>query len=268
LACPRPELLALFDTGRTTGLVVDCGHQISIATAIHDGYCCGDTSRERKVPDAVSRIAGEAVTAQLDALLAAHGFSFVSGAERASFLQQVLMKERHGRVVTTDFRQALAEDRRLVGTRMDVEPLEDRAYELPDGSIVNMLSMGIECAEVLFNPSLHLGSALSRSQTSLPDLVVRTVYQCPDASLRSELLRNVVLCGGSSMFPGLPERLELELSGVGPVPALVNARPNREYAVWTGGSIVASLDSSASMWASKAEYDEEGPSVLARKALA
>ncbi|CAF1656752.1 unnamed protein product, partial [Rotaria magnacalcarata] len=39
------------------------------------------------------------------------------------------------------------------------------------------------------------------------------------------------------------------------------APPERKYAVWIGGSILSSLATFQSMWISKQEYDESGPSI-------
>jgi actin-related protein len=43
------------------------------------------------------------------------------------------------------------------------------------------------------------------------------------------------------------------------------APPERKYAVWIGGSILSSLSTFQTMWISKEEYDEEGPSIVHRK---
>uniref|UniRef100_A0A182MC80 Actin, cytoplasmic n=1 Tax=Anopheles culicifacies TaxID=139723 RepID=A0A182MC80_9DIPT len=43
------------------------------------------------------------------------------------------------------------------------------------------------------------------------------------------------------------------------------APPERKYSVWIGGSILASLSTFQSMWISKQEYDECGPTVVHRK---
>jgi hypothetical protein len=43
------------------------------------------------------------------------------------------------------------------------------------------------------------------------------------------------------------------------------APPERKYSVWIGGSILASLSTFQSMWISKEEYDESGPSIVHRK---
>ncbi|ELU07352.1 hypothetical protein CAPTEDRAFT_141885 [Capitella teleta] len=43
------------------------------------------------------------------------------------------------------------------------------------------------------------------------------------------------------------------------------AAPERNYSVWIGGSILASLSTFQEMWSSRAEYDGLGPSVVHRK---
>merc|ERR1712018_422683 len=43
------------------------------------------------------------------------------------------------------------------------------------------------------------------------------------------------------------------------------APPERNYSVWIGGSILASLSTFQQMWISKQEYDESGPSIVHRK---
>ena len=85
--------------------------------------------------------------------------------------------------------------------------------------------------------------------------------------LRRDLFANVVLSGGTTMFPGLPERVENELRVLAPGSAKVKviAPPERKYSVWIGGSILSSLSTFQSMWISKAEYDESGPAIVHRK---
>jgi len=45
----------------------------------------------------------------------------------------------------------------------------------------------------------------------------------------------------------------------------VVAPPERKYSVWMGGSILSSLSTFQSMWVTKEEYDECGPSIVHRK---
>jgi actin-related protein len=43
------------------------------------------------------------------------------------------------------------------------------------------------------------------------------------------------------------------------------APPERKYSVWIGGSILSYLSTFQTMWITKQEYDESGPSIVHRK---
>jgi actin-related protein len=86
-----------------------------------------------------------------------------------------------------------------------------------------------------------------------------------EIDVRRALYANVVLSGGTTMFPGIAERLTQELTGLAPSKIKVIAPPERKYSVWLGGSILASLSSFQQMLISKAEYDEYGSYIVHRK---
>src|SRR5215470_10255850 len=80
-------------------------------------------------------------------------------------------------------------------------------------------------------------------------------------------LKFCLLFKGTTMYPGIADRMEKELKAVVPSTMKVKiiAPPERKYAVWIGGSILASLSTFQQMWISKEEYDESGPSIVHRK---
>uniref|UniRef100_A0A8C6TCP8 Beta-actin n=1 Tax=Neogobius melanostomus TaxID=47308 RepID=A0A8C6TCP8_9GOBI len=80
-----------------------------------------------------------------------------------------------------------------------------------------------------------------------------------DVDIRKDLYANTVLSGGTTMYPGIADRMQKEIT------ALIIAPPERKYSVWIGGSILASLSTFQQMWISKQEYDESGPSIVHRK---
>jgi len=87
---------------------------------------------------------------------------------------------------------------------------------------------------------------------------------------QQELYSNLVLCGGGSLLPGLPKRLNKEVTDILPsvfkVKMTVGSSNNEsKFAVWTGGSVLGSLGSFHQKWYSKAEYAEMGSSRLATK---
>merc|ERR1712007_139664 len=85
-------------------------------------------------------------------------------------------------------------------------------------------------------------------------------FELPDGNIiviRKELYANIVLSGGTTMFPGISERMSKEITALSPASIKVKivAPPERKYSVWIGGSILASLSTFQSMWISKEEYD-------------
>ena len=74
-----------------------------------------------------------------------------------------------------------------------------------------------------------------------------------DQDIRKELYGNILLIGGTTLLQGLKERLRKEvlmLAPVGTRPKVVD-KDEREYLVWIGGSILASLNSFSQMCISK-----------------
>ena len=73
------------------------------------------------------------------------------------------------------------------------------------------------------------------------------------------------------MIPGFCERLDKEMKGEGihqlEYQVDVEAADDRNYSVWIGGSLMASLSSFQQMWISRSEYDEHGKDIVQRKCL-
>merc|ERR1711981_630759 len=91
-----------------------------------------------------------------------------------------------------------------------------------------------------------------------------------DVDLRRSFYNNIVFSGGTTMYPGMGERMTKELSALAPstMKIKVVASAERKYSVWIGGSILASLSTFQQMWISKDEYDESGPAIVHRKCFA
>ncbi|KAH3742717.1 Actin subfamily protein [Pelomyxa schiedti] len=72
-----------------------------------------------------------------------------------------------------------------------------------------------------------------------------------DVDIRKDLYGNIVLSGGTSMFPGIADRMQKEMTTLAPTTMKIKiiAPPERKY----------------SMWISKEEYDESGPAIVHRK---
>ena len=130
-----------------------------------------------------------------------------------------------------------------------------------DGNVIVIGNERFRCPEVLFQPSL-----IGKEASGIHDCTFQTIMKC-DIDIRRDLYANIVMSGGTTMFPGIAERMTKELTALAPstMKIKVVAPPERKYSVWIGGSILASLSTFQQMWISKAEYDESGPSIVHRK---
>lgn len=138
-----------------------------------------------------------------------------------------------------------------------------KSYELPDGSMIQLGAERSKATEVLFNPKL-----IDKEVLSVQEVVLRCLDKC-DMDTRRDFYCNLVLYGGSSMFPGMAERLTKEIGDK--VPKKMNvkvvAAPERKLSVWIGGSILASLSTFANVKVTSQEYDENGPSIVHTKCV-
>ena len=88
-----------------------------------------------------------------------------------------------------------------------------------------------------------------------------------DVDIRKDLYNNIVMSGGTTMYTGIPERLNKEVTALAPstMKIKVVAPAERKFLVWIGGSILSSLSTFQAMWITKAEYQEVGASIVHRK---
>ncbi|KAL3738493.1 hypothetical protein ACJRO7_019943 [Eucalyptus globulus] len=233
----------MFETFKVPALcfMLKSGYQMSQAAPVYDGYV---------LPHAIQKLklAGQDVTEYLTRLLmgilSQRGY-ISNPTEEQKIIRDV--KENHT-CVALDHEQELATSSSTV-----------KEYRLPDGQVITIGNERFQCAQIMFNPAL-----VQMSAPGIHEITHASISKC-NADIQKDLFRNMVLSGGSSVFPGMAERFSKEIAHLAPSSAeiKVEAFPERKYAVWIGGSIVASLSSFQQMWMwiSKAEFDEFGPSI-------
>jgi len=234
-------VLSLYASGRTTGIVMDSGDGVSHVVPIYEGYA---------LPHAIKRLnlAGRAITDYLMKLITEQGMTFTGSAEREIVRD---LKEKMA-FVAVDYEEEIK--------KWEAGGL-DKTFELPDGNILNIGDEAFRCTEVLFDPS-----RVGKEAGGIHNLTFDSIKLC-DIDVRKDLYSNIVLSGGSTMIPGIGERMSKEISVLAPKSMKVKivTPSERKYSVWIGGSVLSSLTTFQGMWITRKEYDQHGAQIVHRK---
>ncbi|KAI7939158.1 hypothetical protein MJO28_014737 [Puccinia striiformis f. sp. tritici] len=166
-----------------------------------------------------------------------------------SFARYQKMKIMH------DIKESICEVYPRTWEEENVSAMPVRTFEFPSGQIQGYGRERYMIPEILMNPGISTYPLKSISGS--------------DIDLQPTLNSNIIITGGSSLIPGLIERLEFELRSIAPAMKFKISAPGnlveRKFSSWLGGSILGSLGSFHQLWIGKDEYKEQGRSVVHRR---
>ncbi len=298
----KSPVLTAFANAKYTALVIECGAGGTCVTPVYDGYVLnrgivrnlyGGDALSNNILNLLEKERGSAVKPNYmirrekltQDKFKVHEVNFANATE--SYRQYATMavvneiKESMFRVTETPFTEH--------------ENTPKMAFEMNDGVNVTLGAERYSFTETLFKPSSILAGSnqpvyqesnynpsqigvndpvgeLLENTTALQQLAYESIMRC-DADVRKDLFANTILAGGTTLFNGLPKRMEKELIARAPAnirvkaPLAASQLPvERKFSTWIGGSILASLGTFQPMFISKKDFEEHGPSIIHKEA--
>lgn len=244
-------VLTLYAQGLTTGVVLDSGDGVTHIVPVFDSIVL---ERCTKRVD----IAGRNITRHLVELLQQRGYALNSTAD-------------------LDTVRAIKEKFCYVGYDLAVEEVLARettvlteSYTLPDGRVIKIGRERFMAPEALFQPRL-----IDKEVQGIHEQLFRAINDA-DVDLRRDLYQHIVLSGGTSMYPGLPSRLEKEMRALylqhvlkGDTRLLkkfklhIEDPPRRKHFVFIGGAVLADVGKDKEdFWITREAWQEKGDALF------
>lgn len=256
-------------TERTlTGTVIDSGDGVTHVIPVAEGYVIGSCIQH--IP-----LAGRDITNFIQQMLRDRKEAIPP---EDLLLVSKLIKERHCYCcpdIVKEFEKYDAEPAKYFRKFEGKNTRTNQKYEA---------DIGYErflAGELFFSPEIY-DPKLSQS---LPEVVDRAILACP-IDTRRALLRNIVLSGGSTMFKDFGRRLQRDLKKrvderiernykdnnlmteeKNKIDVNVISHHMQRFAVWFGGSMLASTPEFFRVCHTKAQYEEEGPRIARHNAV-
>ena len=227
------SMLGLFSYGKSSGIVVDSGYNITSTVPVYEGFPLVYASQK-------INLGGEDLSNKL--------FDLIKEKLDKTY------KKIKGKLLSEDIKDKLGFV--SMDIKQEGENFEQK-YILPDSKELKLGKELFDVNEILFNPGEN------QELKSVTNMVVESLNLCDD-DVKKEINESICLIGGTTLLKNFPERLKLELSDnkdfgmYNMVPA-----PERQFSAWIGGSIMSSLDNFQYLWVSKEEFDENGKSLVA-----
>jgi len=244
-----------------TGVVIDSGDGVTHVIPVAEGYVIGSCIKH--IP-----IAGRSITSFIQTLLREREIGIPP---EQSLETAKAIKERYCYVcpdIAKEFNKFDFDPNKYIKKYLAANSVTKKEFEIEVGY------------ERFLGPEIFFHPEFANPDFTAPisETVDEVVQNCP-IDVRRALYKNIVLSGGSTMFKDFGKRLERdlkrsvsgrlkvteELSGgrlkPTPIEVQVISHQMQRYAVWFGGSMLASTPEFYQVCHTKAQYDEFGPSI-------
>jgi actin len=227
-------MLSLYGSGRTTGIIVESGGDITQIVPIYDGNVIKDSAQ-------IIEFGGRNITSELISLITLKGNSNFNGNSGKRIIRDCKEKICY---VSLDYN---AEAQKAFQGSEIVQ-----SYQLSDGNSLEMNEERFQASEIFF------------TKYSVHQLIYDTIMKS-NPNYQQQFFENIVLGGGNTMFKGLVERLSREMNCIASKDQQINVIAPHEYSSWFGGSILASTSDFLQIAISKNEFREIGSSIIHQK---
>ena len=230
------SMLGLFSYGKTSGLIVDSGFNITSTVPVYEGYPLSHASIR-------INIGGEDLSKNL--------LSMIQNNLDENYI------DIKGRILADDIKEKLGY---LLLNKDDDDDVKDVTYELPDGKKIDLSKELYKANEILFSPNEE--NEKEKGLLSIKNMVIDSINKC-DNEIKNDIKENICLTGGTTLLKNFPEKLKNELSESSEGANFnLSAEQERLFSTWIGGSIVSSLDNFQFMWVNKKEHTDNGKNLL------
>ena len=235
-------VLALYASGKTTGIVLESGEGVTHSIPVFEGY---------SIPYASIKLnmGGQDITKYFMSLFEEQGGELDIGVNFETFQN---LKEKKC-FVSYDFEASLKEISKFRQNEV--------LTTLPDGTELFLTDQNFKCTEALFQPN-----RMEKDFFGIHEAIYQSIQKC-SLSIRKNLYTSILLAGGNTMYSGINNRLFKEISALAPSTMSIKTKApqERKQSVWIGGSILTSLESFKHLWVSNKEFKESGANILYKK---
>lgn len=247
-----------------SGTVIDSGDGVTHVIPVVEGYVIGSCIKH--IP-----LAGSDITKFILQILRDRGEKFPAD---DALLVARKIKESFSYVVPDIVKEY---------GKYDADPSKFRVFETKNSKTGEKFNVDVGYERFL-GPEIFFSPEIFSSDFTRPlaDVVDECIQACP-IDTRRALYRNIVLSGGSTLFKDFGRRVQRDVSRftkkrnemaqanakikLTKMEVKVITHSMQRFAVWFGGSMLASLPQFYEMSHSRADYDEHGPSVARHNAV-